>query len=76
VANSLVGTMITTRGFFSLLLKVFYILNFSRTGREKARVFPLPVLSYPIISLPSYMALKVSYWIGKRYSIPTFLRCS
>jgi hypothetical protein len=48
--------------------------NLSMTGKEKARVFPEPVRSRAMTSLPLKICSKVSYWMGKNCLMPLSLR--
>jgi len=53
LANSLVGAIIIAVGDLPLLKDGGFKNIFSRIGREKEIVFPLPVLAWPITSFPS-----------------------
>lgn len=48
----------------------YWSLIFSNNGKQYAIVLPDPVLSYPIISCPSYIGSKHCYYIGNRFYIP------
>jgi hypothetical protein len=74
-ASSLVGRTMRNlaRWFFS---KTFYLRIRSMMGSAKASVFPEPVLSRTIRSLPSNNAWKVLYCTGNRDFTPFFLRMS
>ena len=68
-STSLVGT--TIKNFRRPpSLKASCFRNRSIIGREKAIVFPEPVRSLAMRSLPSKICSKVSYWTGKNLLIP------
>lgn len=75
MANSLVGSMIMNFTYW-LFSNSLVSLILCRTGREKAKVFPDPVLSLAMMSFPSSMALKVRYWIGNSALTPFLLSAS
>ena len=56
---NLLGTIINTSGcyFGYKFSKTSSDLNFSSKGKQKARVLPDPVLSYPMTSLSSKIGL-------------------
>ena len=47
--------------------------SFSISGREKARVLPVPVRERPSMSLPSLRSSYERAWIGVKWVIPLFL---
>ncbi len=77
LTSSRVGAITSTMGGRPRLLEIPSFINFSRRGKTNERVFPVPVLAWPITSLPSYTWSKVLYWMGNRNRIPfslSFLR--
>ena len=58
VANSLVGAKIKDWTLYFFLSRLFII------GKQKARVFPLPVFARAIISFFSKLYFKLFSWIG------------
>lgn len=50
------------------------LASFSKTGKAKQAVFPLPVCAHPITLLPFKVCYKDSDWIVVGFRIPTSAR--